>query len=244
VGVWYFETAAMDAAAVDAASAILSPDERTRAHRFFHQRDRRDYVAAHALARRALSLAGAGPPAALIFSTAASGKPRLIDETGAPSPLHFSLSHTRGLVACAVSPGAAVGVDAECLDRGADIDAVAGRFFASAEVAHLNQLTGDARMARFFELWTLKEALLKAIGLGLSHPLNQIAFEITGPDAISLAATSSVDPQAWQFALSEPVERYRVAVAVETGGATVRVRFQNAAALMAAPADPGTSAGT
>lgn len=139
------------------------------------------------------------PPSQLEFSVTPGGKPILVGAAGRPSPLAFSLTHTRGLVACAIGL-AAVGIDAEDATRDADVDGVAERFFAAAERDALMRLPEDARRSRFFELWTLKESLLKALGLGLSHPLEDLAFTISAAGAIHLES-GTVDAAAWTFVL-------------------------------------------
>jgi 4'-phosphopantetheinyl transferase len=112
----------------------------------------------------------------------------------------------------------AVGIDAEEATRGADVDGVAARFFAPAERETLLRLPEGARRYRFFELWTLKESLLKALGLGLSHPLEDLAFTISPAGAIGLES-ATVDAAAWSFALHR-VGNYCLSVAVaHTAGA-------------------------
>ena len=145
-----------------------------------------------------------------------AGKPFLLAADGRSSPLFFSLTHTRGLVACAISDSN-VGIDAEAMDRDADVDGVSGRFFAPAERAALQQCTGTARRERFFELWTLKEALLKGIGLGLSHPLEDLAFTVSESGEVSLEARG-IDAASWQFSLNRPAG-FCLSVAVERGHA-------------------------
>jgi 4'-phosphopantetheinyl transferase len=211
VHVWFRATDALDEAAIAAAASVLSDDERAQFGRFHVARDARDYAAAHALLRQTLSNGGDQQPGAWRFERTASGKPRLIGE-GAHGR-SFSLSHTRGMVACAVTSGAEVGVDVECVDREVDADAIAARFFAPAEAAQLLKLEGAARRDRFFDLWVLKEALVKGLGRGLAVSLRTLAFTVEPGGDIGLDAPD-VDPGAWQFALFAPSRRHRLAVAL------------------------------
>jgi 4'-phosphopantetheinyl transferase EntD len=152
VQIWFRATDALDAAAIAAATSVLSDEERAQYHRFHVAHDARDYAAAHALLRHALSATGDHAPAQWRFDKTAAGKPLLIGN-GADRA-SFSLSHTRGMVACAVTSGAAIGLDVECIDRRVDAGAIAARFFAPAETAQISALDGEARRDRFFDLWT------------------------------------------------------------------------------------------
>jgi 4'-phosphopantetheinyl transferase len=125
----------------------------------------------------------------------------------------FSLSHTNGMVACAVTSAAAVGVDVERLDRGVDAAKIAARFFAPEETAQLTRLDGDARRAHFCDIWTLKEALVKALGTGIASSLASLAFTVDGA-RVTLAAPQ-LDTNAWHFRLFAPSPVHRLAVAVQ-----------------------------
>lgn len=211
IHIWFRPTEALDEAAIAAAVAVLSDEERVQYRRFHFARDARDYAAAHALLRTTLSRYSDRAPERWRFDKNANGKPLLIDEGGFRAS--FSLSHTRGMVACAVTADADVGVDVECVDRDVDTAGIAARFFAPAETAHLVQLDSEARRDRFFDLWTLKEALAKALGVGMALSLNRLAFAVDRDGGVRLSAPADVDPQAWEFSLSAPGPRHRLAVA-------------------------------
>lgn len=142
------------------------------------ERERR--LAARALLR-GLLLRVAGPAAAAgAIRRSALGAP-LLGEGGGWS---VNVSHTRGLVAAAVSRGARVGMDVERHDDALDHAAVAQRFFHTGECADLARLDREAGRARFFALWTGKEAVAKALGLGLERDLPMKSFSLqcsTGP---------------------------------------------------------------
>ena len=196
--------------------SVLSDEERAQYGRFHFARDARDYAAAHALLRHSLSQHGDRAPDRWRFDKTSSGKPFLIDAGCFRAA--FSLSHTHGMVACAVTTGAdagdGLGVDVECIDRDVDAANIAARFFAPAESAALAPLDDDARRERFFDLWTLKEALVKGLGVGMAMSLRSLAFTV-GPDGtVRLDAPEDVDANAWQFGLFAPEPRYRLAVAV------------------------------
>jgi 4'-phosphopantetheinyl transferase len=214
-------TDGLSAAAARTALARLPADERARHDRFQFDRDRRDFAAAHALLRETLSEVAGLPPEAWRFDADARGKPHLVAGLS-PLPLSFNLSHTRGFVACAVALDADVGLDVEQVSREINWRAVARRCCAPSELASIERLTDPAsQTARFIELWTLKEAWSKALGVGLARVLGAqtltAAFDVTDPPAIRCTLPDSMHAEAWRFALSSPVPRVRMALAVSDG---------------------------
>jgi 4'-phosphopantetheinyl transferase len=158
--------------------ALLSADERARQTRFRLARDQRRYLLTRALVRTVLSRYAAVRPEDWLFSAGARGRPVIAAPRPAP-PLEFNISHAADLILLGVTTGRDLGVDTEGLEaRAADIDGLA-RYFAPQESAALLALPPSERLRRFFELWTLKEAYIKARGMGLSIPLNAFRFELT-----------------------------------------------------------------
>jgi 4'-phosphopantetheinyl transferase len=217
--IWYRFTESLDDDAVRAEVAQLSPDERVRCQRFVFRRDRRDFAAGHALLRRVLSMYDDVPSNAWAFVADANGKPWLAHEPGAP-PLAFNLSHTHGLVACAVTRDAEVGVDVECVERVTDSRDIAERYFSAAELAQLDACPEEQRAARFIELWVLKEAYLKAIGSGLAHPLDTFGFSFDDAAGLRFNAQPDAGPTAWMFALFAPSPLHRLALAARFASTT------------------------
>jgi 4'-phosphopantetheinyl transferase len=214
VHVWHRPTTDADAHALAEAAAVLSAPERERRDALRVPDDRRDYTLAHDLLRRTLSRYASLPPAEWRFASNPFGKPAVALPPGSDAPpLSFSLSHTRGYVACAVARDLPVGVDVERIDRARDAVRLADRYFSAAEAAALRRCDGDARGALFGDLWTLKEAFVKAIGLGLSQPFTDLSFEIGPGGAIRFTPPASVNAAGWHFALFEPSPGLRLAVA-------------------------------
>jgi 4'-phosphopantetheinyl transferase len=217
VHVFYQATDAVDE---KAALAILSGHERLRHSQFVFDRDRRDYAAAHALLRWSLSRYAPVAPEAWQFRNGPNGKPLIAGEYGGPT-LAFNLSHTHGLVACAIAVDADVGVDVESVTRAVD-EGVSRRFFAATEQATIERApTPRERAERFFELWTLKEAYIKAIGVGLSHPLSTIVFEGGVDRSVAFTPPADVDADRWRFVVFAPREDYRLAVAARAAQGTL-----------------------
>lgn len=218
VRVFLMRPTALDgAAAAAAARAELADDDRHHVDRFRFAADRAQALASRALQRRALSAcAPAIGPAAWRFTPGRHGKPALAPTAGAP-PLDFNVANTRGLVGCAVTVGHEVGLDLEPWRDDAPADLVA-RCFAPSERAALAALPAAARPRRFIELWTLKEAYIKARGLGLELPLELIAFALDdGPPRLTLAPALADDAAGWQLALWSPTPAHAAALCVRRG---------------------------
>jgi 4'-phosphopantetheinyl transferase len=206
-------TVALTEDAVGAANALLSPDEHEHAERLRFRDDARDYAVAHALLRRELSRGSSTAPAAWSFDRGAHGKPFLAGDGAATTA--FSLSHTRGMVTCAVAPpDVAVGIDVEANERDLDAARLAERFFAATEAAALAALPERARRERFYDLWTVKEAIVKALGLALPPALPHVAVEIRSDDDIELTHSPVAADGAWQLRLFTPARGFRLAVAI------------------------------
>lgn len=193
-------------------SALLDDSEQQRAARFVFDRDRRSFVAAHALKRLMLAVETGVPATDWKFETAPGGKPHALPQLGT-APF-FNLSHCDGLVACALSRTSVPGIDVECCDRDAPF-AVAERHYSLEEQAWLAALPESERQTGFFMLWTLKEAFIKAIGKGLAQPLRDIVFHfdpLRAHFSDTLAAAFG-DPKNWRFAQSRLGARHVFALA-------------------------------
>jgi 4'-phosphopantetheinyl transferase len=177
-------------------SALLDRAERERAAGFVRDVDRDRFVVAHAALRRILGDWVGAAPASLRFHAGPNEKPLL---RGGP---HFNLSHSDGVALIAVSARGPVGVDVERVRPDCDVDAVAGRWFAPAELDRLRSVCGEERRARFFRLWTCKESCLKAGGLSLG------AFE-------RIAVSARPRGSRWRIAELRPAPGYVAAVAVD-----------------------------
>lgn len=114
-------------------------------------------------------------PASLAFAAGPFGKPALTAPPQAAG-LHFSVSRSGGVAVLAVARGGRVGVDVAALRPVPEAALIARRLFSPAEAAALAALPDTARLAGFYRLWTCKEAVVKALGGGLSIPLD--AFEV------------------------------------------------------------------
>jgi len=211
VYIWYCATPKTDGGSGDVLARHLSLEERARRDRFRFDEDRRTYTVAHDLLRRSLSRNADVAPADWQFAVDRHGKPSIKNADGHARALSFNLSSTRGYAACAIAGSGAVGVDIERIDQPDRVQDVAERYFSEDEIAWIKQAPAAARNARVIELWTLKEAYLKALGIGLSGSLNDVSFGI-GPD-MRVTCPAVLNSNEWHFALFKPFESVRLAVA-------------------------------
>jgi len=167
---------------------ILSPDERARAARFHFDRDRRHYTATRALLRTLLASYVASEPAELIFRYSDREKPSLGPPHSQPA-VEFNVSHSGTAALLAFARGRALGVDIEMIREGFDPVALAQRFFSTHEQSQLAALDPSDKFPGFFRCWTRKEAYIKAVGTGLSLPLDQFDVSVRPKDENALRAT-------------------------------------------------------
>ena len=211
VAVWWVAVDGIAAADWSRLETLLDDDERDRAGRFHFDRDRKSYIAAHAVGRRLLSSRAGGDPSAWRFAIGAHGKPEVVPPPSAPR-LRLNLSHTRGLAAAVLTEEFDVGVDVEWLGRNASGPDLARRFFAPTECAQLAAAPAALADETFLTFWTLKEAYIKAIGKGLAQPLNSFAFTLS-PLAIAFQPESDDDPANWHFQRFRPTPDHLLALA-------------------------------
>ncbi len=148
----------------------LSPEECERADRFRLPELRRRFVASRGVLRSVLAGCVGCHPAELRFHAGPNGKPALATSPG----LHFNLTHSHELVMLAVSRQCELGVDVERVRVMKDARAIARRFFTPREAAWIEANSPADRDEGFFRLWTRKEAVLKACGLGIAHGLDKL----------------------------------------------------------------------
>lgn len=217
IQVWSVDLALSEARLARCA-AWLSPDEAARADRFLRSEDRNRYVASHAALRLILSRALGTAAAAVAFSAGAAGKPELAGPHA--GILHFNLSHsgTRALVGLARI--AAIGVDVEAIRPIPDALRIARAHFSASEAAALAALPLDAVGPAFTGLWTRKEAVVKALGAGLSLRLDRFTLTLP-PEAPRLTGIAGGDPKAWTLHHLEPGPGTVGTAAIRAPGAAV-----------------------
>lgn len=192
----------------------LSDAERERAARFHHLSDRWEFVLGRLMARHLVGERCGVAPSVFRFVENEHGRPE-IAHPDLERPIRFNLSHSGGLVACVIGEAPQIGVDVERLDRPPVDRRVIQRYCSDDEQRALASMPDTLRHERFLELWTLKEAYVKARGTGLTLPLSKISFAIgvEGPGDVSF---NGVDEEArWMFAHTRLEPRHLLAVAAE-----------------------------
>ncbi len=198
---------------IDSYRALLNGDEFDRLRQDGESFNKMLPLLSRALLRKTLSRYRDVPPQQWKFNRGAYGKPEIANFE---VPFFFNVSHSAQLAVCAICEIGPIGVDLERTDRICSADRIAHRFFAQSEVDRLLELTDEPRRRRFFELWTLKEAYLKAKGVGLTQPLNSMSFFLKDDGTIAIQfVTKSDDPACWAFSLFEPCLHYQLALAVQ-----------------------------
>lgn len=147
--------------------ALLSADEQQRAARFCRDLSRQQYVVSRGSLRLLLSRYLMIEPQQIRFGYGPQGKPFLVNDT--PAPIRFNLSHSGQLVMIAIARDRNVGVDLEQIRATLDIASLSENCFSEHECQLLASCSIDKRATAFFQLWTCKEALLKAAGTGINN---------------------------------------------------------------------------
>ena len=213
-----FDQAIKDPVLLDQYEGLLNDEEKAKQRRFHFERHQHQYLVTRALVRTTLSFYRSILPQDWRFVKNEYGRPGiapdLMDSLAQPD-LEFNLSHTNGLIVLAIATGADIGVDVENLHRRNDVIGVADRYFSPSEVTALHSHPVNEQYGRFFDYWTLKEAYIKARGMGLSIPLEQFSFDLAneGEILIDIDPRQQDDPKRWQFWRFKPSNEHQIAVA-------------------------------
>ena len=176
------------------AHALLSPDERDRAQRFHFPLHRRRYTIRRGMLRLLLGRYLHQDPASISFSYGSHGKPALPGKE-----LHFNLSHSGNQACFAFSSTSPLGIDLEHVRPMPDLLGVAGTICSSVELTALHSLPPDEQTRAFFTCWTRKEALVKALGQGLSYPLDRISVSFDEPARLLDVQPDQTEWMQWHF---------------------------------------------
>ncbi|MBI4403045.1 MAG: 4'-phosphopantetheinyl transferase superfamily protein [Deltaproteobacteria bacterium] len=158
----------------DAPNRFLSEPELARKQAIRREAKRHVFSLSRSALRQILATYLGLDPQEVPIAVMPNGKPFLSSEK---SDIYFNLSHTGGLTLVGVASGRQIGVDVEKLDPRRPWQKIAKRFYSEQEIAFLE----GGKMEDFFQLWTLKEAILKVRGEGLSRPLRDFSFSLDQP---------------------------------------------------------------
>jgi 4'-phosphopantetheinyl transferase len=205
---------------------LLSQDEYKRAERFHRPSDRRRFIAGRGILRKIVSAYLARAPDEIRFVYNKYGKPFISDDQNLGA-LGFNLSHSNGMALYAVTQGRRVGIDVEYMrDDFATLE-VAERFFSKDEFEALKRIQIIQRTKAFFNCWSRKESYIKAIGMGVSYPLEGFTVSLApnGTPALLKVDADATEAARWKMYELDVAEGYAAALIVENPPVSIR-RFQ------------------
>ena len=222
---------------------LLTEEEIQRVARYRFEHLRHDALITRALVRTVLSRYAKVDSRLWRFEKGERDKPEIIDP---PLPLRFNISHTKSVIVCAVALEYDLGIDVEHVYRDSDVLGITDRFFSQQEISELFSLSTEAQQrSRFFDYWTLKESYIKALGGGLSIPLDEFSFHIGIAEEdeagqcqnsqihLSFAPQRRDQPEDWQSWLFYPNDSHRMGLSIRAGQQThYRLRWFNTTPLV------------
>jgi 4'-phosphopantetheinyl transferase len=194
-------------------NAVLAQNELQRAARFRFENDRNEFVFSRGFLRRLLAGYLAASPQELVFQYTEFGRPVLDDAGG----VEFNVSHSGGVVLLAFALRRRIGIDVERIRRDFSTVEIAEHFFSEEERTALRGLSEGQRHEAFFRCWTRKEAFIKALGEGLSHPLHQFDVALAAEaDPIMLATRpDATEASRWELRNVAVTDGFTAALAAE-----------------------------
>jgi 4'-phosphopantetheinyl transferase len=194
----------------------LAPDERDRAARFRFSEHREAFLVGRGAQREILARYTGTQPGEIAYHTSPHGKLALAG-SGATAGLRFNVSNSGALALIAVARVREVGVDVEHVRPIPDGMEIAARFFSAPENRAFAALDEAERDEAFFHCWTRKEAYIKAVGEGLSMPLDRFDVAFAPGESARLLATRGdpAEAERWTMAAVEPGAGYVGALVVE-----------------------------
>ena len=211
VCVWAKNIQTLNDKTIQEQAQYLSAEEHKRADRFVHNADAKRFIIAYSGLRLILAKYLPVPKGNFAFKRNEHGKPYLIN-----SPLCFNLSHSNDYVIWAFALNNSVGIDIEYEKKNVDVLALAKRFFAKEEYTTLKNISSENQLSAFYRCWTRKEAFIKAIGKGLSYPLNK--FAVTFEKKIynwTIPIENKSDDQKWYLYSLKTPEKYTAAIVLK-----------------------------
>lgn len=207
-------------------SQILSEDEQARAERFRFPQHRQRFIAARGRLRQLLGAYLTLPGDRLIFEYSSRGKPSLAPSMRGAN-LEFNLSHSQDLAVYGFTLDRKIGIDLEYLHSATDVEGIAARFFAARESAIINNLVGEKQQQAFFQIWTAKEAYLKATGEGIAGSLAGVEIAWSDEHPLCLFSLPDNTEAEWCLHNFKPATDYVATVAVEGLTGADKIQFWN-----------------
>lgn len=203
--------------------ATLSPLEKERAGKFCFDLHRNRFIAGHGLLRTILGRYLQTSPSKLNFIYSPEGKP-VLEQKFEGAKLHFNLADTEDLMLFAVTHVGPVGVDIEHIRPVEEMDNLVARFFSQRENELFQKVPPGGKLTAFFNLWTRKEALLKATGEGITCSLNlvEVSFLPDEPARVLAISGDSEKAASWSLHALSPAPGFVGCVAVQARNTNLR----------------------
>lgn len=202
---------------------LLSDDERARADRLKVDEKRNQFVITRGRLRQTLARIMGCDAHNLLFEYTAQGKPVLAGQWQKYS-VTFNVSHSYDIALIGITLERRLGIDIEKIQYDTDFTGLARRFFSNTEQEALNKLSEDVIPRVFYSCWTKKEAVVKALGEGITFGLD--AFDVS-VDLDELHAVLKIDmigdeTSDWSVFSLLPNENYTASLAVEGNNIEIR----------------------
>ena len=189
----------------------LSVQEKTKANNYYTEYLSNKYIISHGILRYILSFYTKQYPQKIEFNYSEYGKPFLNN-----SNIQFNMSHSHNMISYMIALNYRVGIDIELHDKNLNIEELAGYVLTPEEHKYLSSLKPRDKLSFFYTLWTKKEALVKAIGQGLSYPINTIeVMRLLPGKGILLNDMNNELSQQWYCYEIEVPENYSGAIGIE-----------------------------
>ena len=202
---------------------LLSKDEYQKAKRFHRLTDCQRFIAGRGILRKIISAYLSLAPDVVQFVYNQYGKP-FISAAQNHGALSFNLSHSHGMALYAVARGRRIGIDIEHKREDFATLEVAERFFSKDEFEALKAVPTDQRTRAFFNCWSRKESYIKAIGMGVSYPLDEftVSLALNVSPALLKVDEDATEASRWNMYELDAGEEYAAALIVENPSVFIR----------------------
>jgi len=204
-------------------SKTLSPDEKLRSDKFYFEKDRSRYVISHGILRELLSFYTGITPKEINFYVNDFGKPYLLPDRSTDD-IRFNISHSNQGTILAFSKEREIGVDLEFMKLDFPSVEIVDRFFSKKEKTEFLTLRKHERVEGFYKCWTRKEAYIKAIGKGLSIPLDSFDVSLKPGEPVELVDSRiSEGGEEWSITDIDVWEGYTAAICIQKPGWRLKI---------------------
>jgi 4'-phosphopantetheinyl transferase len=193
---------------------ILNEEEKIKAKRFVFEKHQRRFIVARSTLKIILSNYLKIAPNQIGLKYSSRGKPTLIKDIN-PDKLEFNVSHSEELAIYGITRDRLIGVDVEYNRAMGDAEQLAKRFFCPQEYEIIRSLNSPEKEQTFFQLWTAKEAYLKATGEGISGGLDQIVVSLETINPFLALPNSGKPLTDWTLFTLTPQTEYLASVVVQ-----------------------------